>query len=648
MKISRRTGGGRGVYEIAGKSADGLSAAALADRQLIFHLTPRLFLRSGIVLKIQGGKPRLVIDNAGIQVQRQIATILLMPKPIRADNAMGEGSPILQTDAYVLEELEIESVELSEGEHFIISPGQLGIKNSSGTDVLYMPRRFSRVVALWANRDKFPAPIPKLLQRHQSAVRSGEPVGEDAEKIVGELQTVMAQNGFTQPGIPFLESSDPLAALDYVPFWLTISLCSKPFAILTGPSGTGKSKIAIELASAFDYGAALPSSLEKSRSRPATCLAYVPVGADWTDQKNLVGYANPFGTKRQVNGSETYLTYEITEALKLMLRAMHPNYRNVPHFLILDEMNLSHVERYFSSFLSLIEADRSAGGSGSFELITRKDLQLICEVLQVQGESPMEIEAAEALLNQQRGLPFPANLFVIGTVNIDETTYMFSPKVLDRAFVMEMKSVDPSIYLEEQEVESGSKMFETKTITGNEAAELFERSIQRRLNGNWERQKPVDILKKVVTGIEPETLNAVITGVKLTLSGSYQLLEPVGFGFGYRVVNEIFHYLAVWLEAQHLQSKGSEGFASEWNFALDEVVMMKILPKIHGNRRQLGDSLKALANFFSQGVASYDIGSESVKIEDNNKLNFTLPKSQKKAEQMNRLLHGSGYTTFIS
>jgi 5-methylcytosine-specific restriction endonuclease McrBC GTP-binding regulatory subunit McrB len=432
---------------------------------------------------------------------------------------------------------------------------------------------------------------------------------------------------------------------------LTNALCTKPFVILTGPSGTGKSKIAIELASAFDYGSAIPPSLKKSQVRPATCLAYVPVGADWTDQKNLLGYSNPFGSKRLVNGSETYLTYEVTEALRLVLRAMHPEYRYMPHFLVLDEMNLSHVERYFSSFLSLMEAARSTADSNSFELISRNDLQLICEVLQAQGNSPMEVEAAKALLEEQYGLPFPANLFVIGTVNIDETTYMFSPKVLDRAFVMEMKSINPSIYLEEQEVAVGSADSKMEMIAGVQAAELFRQSIKRRTQGSWERQKPVEILKAVATktGVDAETLDALISGVNLTLSGSYQLLEPVGFGFGYRVVNEVCQYLAVWLEAKHLQTEGAESFASQWSLALDDAVMMKVLPKLHGNRRQLGDSLKALADFFSQKVASYQIGSaEPVKIEDKNKLNFSLPASQQKAEQLYRLLQGSGYTTFIS
>ena len=92
----------------------------------------------------------------------------------------------------------------------------------------------------------------------------------------------------------------------------------------------------------FDYGTALPDPLKNSRTLPATCLAFMPVEADWTDERDLLGYPDPFGPKRTATGVdgeeyETHQTYRITDALKLMLRAMHPDYQNKPHFLILDD-----------------------------------------------------------------------------------------------------------------------------------------------------------------------------------------------------------------------------------------------------------------------------------------------------------------------
>jgi hypothetical protein len=215
-------------------------------------------------------------------------------------------------------------------------------------------------------------------------------------------------------------------------------LAAKPLLILTGPAGTGKSKGIIELATWFDYGAGLPSALSASAEPPSTAMAFVPVGADWTDQRELLGFRNPFGSARTDDaGNETNLTYHVTTAVRLLLRATHPYVADEPHFLVLDEMNLSHVERYFSSFLSLMEADTSVGSAGRFDLVSRDDVALIAEILDP-NRYPMEVEAAKTLATAQSGLPLPANVFVVGTVNVDETTYMFSPKVLDRSFVREL------------------------------------------------------------------------------------------------------------------------------------------------------------------------------------------------------------------
>ncbi|MBZ0213240.1 MAG: hypothetical protein K8H99_05520, partial [Nitrospirae bacterium] len=128
---------------------------------------------------------------------------------------------------------------------------------------------------------------------------------------------------------------------------------------------------------------------------PPTALL-VPVGADWTGNENLLGY--PDGIDAQV--------YRSTPILDFVLRACDDPDR--PYFLILDEMNLSHVERYFADFLSAMES-----GEGMIPLYQGQDRKADRDIPQT--------------------LHLPRNLFVIGTVNVDETTYMFSPKVLDRA-----------------------------------------------------------------------------------------------------------------------------------------------------------------------------------------------------------------------
>lgn len=174
------------------------------------------------------------------------------------------------------------------------------------------------------------------------------------------------------------------------------SLLAKPFVILAGNSGTGKTRISKRFAKYLEV-------LDED-GEPNWLL--VPVGADWTDNTKVLGFFNPIA-----DGGKG--AYEETGILRLIERAnANPE---VPYFLILDEMNLSHVERYFSDFLSHMET------IGEDNLI----------VLDGYGDGGAD------------RLPYPQNLFVVGTVNIDETTYMFSPKVLDRANVIEFKPSRP-------------------------------------------------------------------------------------------------------------------------------------------------------------------------------------------------------------
>ena len=165
------------------------------------------------------------------------------------------------------------------------------------------------------------------------------------------------------------------------------SLLTKPFVILTGLSGSGKTK----LAQAF--------AMWICEDENQYCI--VPVGADWTNREPLLGFPNALEPEKYVKPDNGVLDL-IIEANKN---------ENKPYFLILDEMNLSHVERYFADFLSVMESKNEIAlhsGDGDWDGIPPKT-------------------------------GFPKNLFIIGTVNIDETTYMFSPKVLDRASVIEFR-----------------------------------------------------------------------------------------------------------------------------------------------------------------------------------------------------------------
>ena len=174
------------------------------------------------------------------------------------------------------------------------------------------------------------------------------------------------------------------------------SLMSKKFLILSGLAGSGKTQLALAFA----------SSLVKNREKQ---MGVVSVGADWTNREPLLGFPNALQPGKYVKPE--------SGVLDLLIEANKPENADKPFFLILDEMNMSYVERYFADFLSAMESKEPISLWNPEEANGKND-----EVDRV----PQKVA-------------LPKNLFIIGTINVDETTYMFSPKVLDRANVIEFK-----------------------------------------------------------------------------------------------------------------------------------------------------------------------------------------------------------------
>ena len=333
------------------------------------------------------------------------------------------------------------------------------------------------------------------------------------------------ENAFSEAGLLL----DPVAIRRF-----SVSLLSKKFCILTGLAGSGKTKIAEAFAM---WLCASPAQYR-----------IVAVGADWTSNENLLGYADALQTgvyRPPVNG-----------ALELILRA-HADTTN-PYFLILDEMNLSHVERYFADFLSAMESSNAP-----------LSLHGVATGLQaggVGGAGAVTVPSSVAL---------PNNLFIIGTVNVDETTYMFSPKVLDRANVIEFRAtaaqmgafLDDPVGIDLDGLASQGVGF---------AAAFVARA-----------QADADIAALVDT-----QGTAVAPQLKADLLQVFDALVGVGAEFGFRTAKEIARFMVIHKELSGL----------DWQYkdALDAQVVQKLMPKLHGSARKLDAVLKALDTFATQ------------------------------------------------
>lgn len=315
---------------------------------------------------------------------------------------------------------------------------------------------------------------------------------------------------------------------------LTASMPSKRFLILTGLAGSGKTKIAQAFARWITPDPGWVNDADPAKGKNTNpYYALVPVGADWTGNENIIGY--PYGLD-----NETYVT---RPALELVRHALDPAYAAVPHFLILDEMNLSHVERYFADILSAIESGEEIP---LYEGGDRK----------VDG-SPVP-----------RKLRLPDNLFIIGTVNVDETTYMFSPKVLDRANVIEFR-LEPDGLL---------------TFLGAPKAPRLEE-----LDGKGASFGGGFVEAAADKGREVPA--AVKGSYKQEMLLFFNLLREHNAEFGYRTSYEAARFIHFF----GLLGGYPDGSADWFESAMDAVIVQKFLPKLHGSRSKLEGLLWALA-----------------------------------------------------
>jgi hypothetical protein len=231
---------------------------------------------------------------------------------------------------------------------------------------------------------------------------------------------------------------------------------------------------------------------------------------------------------------------------------------------------------------------------------------------------------------------------------------MFSPKVLDRAHVIELESQKPSTYLLGEAARAGEE------ISVQQALELLQESIEDREELRNEYANPAQILDRIKDlGFADDEILSIKRATACALDGCYELFLPVGFPFGYRIPKEVFAYLRVWIAASILRGTEKETIMQQWPEALDRAVLQKVLPKIHGNKRTLGNSLRAAAAFLagshanSTDPARYTLGiNTTIAISEQDALMLSISPQMKlsagKLRAMHDRLAAAGYVSFVS
>ena len=379
---------------------------------------------------------------------------------------------------------------------------------------------------------------------------------------------------------------DNSTASNYRPYITAIK--SKPFLLLAGISGTGKSRIVRELARACweegtdEYKAQKPKNFQMVQVKP-----------NWHDSSDLIGYVS------RVSGKAEYVAGEF---LKFIAKAWEDT--ETPYFLCLDEMNLAPVEQYFAEYLSVIESRKShEDGTVTTDPILEKADEEWYFNLTASLTSDEDIRKQ---FNEE-GISIPQNFIVVGTVNMDETTFSFSRKVLDRAMTIEMNEVDLHGGLTKRHESIG-------------------------------KLSNAELVGSAVEGVDVYNDYTDVCDIALGyLQKVNDILEGTPFKVAYRTRNEFLLYVVNNLP----YCKDENGNDLEQGYviarALDEITSMKVLSRIEGDDTKVSDEL--LDNL-SKAIED---GLKTVSGEENTVKSISLAKLK---EMKAKLV--SGYTSFWS
>ena len=337
---------------------------------------------------------------------------------------------------------------------------------------------------------------------------------------------------------------------------------SKPFLLLAGISGTGKSRIVREFA--FK---SCPNYLQDKDGTTPGNYCMIEVKPNWHDSTELLGYYSRLGSKPG---------YQFTKFVKFLVKAkMYPD---VPFFVCLDEMNLAPVEQYFAEILSILETRKVVIGEDGNKTIKTEaiidaehfkalgkiggfapnftDRDIYMKLYDIDTESDIDESVGKRTDLKTEGLTLPDNVVIIGTVNMDDTTHQFSRKVIDRAMTIEMNGGNL------RNMFGGSKNLEY--LPNKEQQKWQNAFIRRYVTADEVLEAHSDVAKELV-----EKLPAQLEEINKALKGT-------PFEVSYRVLNELTIMVGVMLD---------EGMELDDAIAqsVNNILLMKILPRIEGD-----------------------------------------------------------------
>ncbi len=423
----------------------------------------------------------------------------------------------------------------------------------------------------------------------------------------------------TNNQVQILQSNEETQGiLTYEGYGLFLSaLKTKPFLLLAGISGTGKSRKVQELAY---MTCPRDGRLDQDKAKPGNYML-IEVKPNWHDSTELLGYYSNISGK-----------YMLTDFIRFIYKAwLNPQ---VPFFVCLDEMNLAPVEQYFAEYLSVLETRKDVNGTIiSAELLTKesfKDIKTDRRRPITSDEDDGVRDVTESLYSpedaltidfiKKNGLRLPENLFVVGTVNMDDTTHQFSRKVIDRAFTIEMN--------------------------GGNLADMFDKNDTLQYQEQplpWEVIKPDFVRAQDVLDTFEEDREAIKNKAPELLNGINQedIFGNTPFRVSYRVMNEMILYFAT------LRTRNKEASADELlNTAFMTILLQKVLPRVEGDEKALhcddgGHSviLAKLKSFLSANFMAENSPSSTSDIYD---------ELIKKIDEMERRLEDTYFTSFFS